>query len=410
MRDLKKLSEKYAKSIKDAGFSHIKVELEADLQRNRKTVLVSECDNCTGVGVIDMTDKANNSYRVPCGSCAGTGGEKRTYNFNDTTFCQDFLKEQLPSELVDKFNYFYFYRDGSVDSELTFTLPIEYGHRVVDVINAWKKLAETNGNGMNTDGAGMHIAILPSGRYPTSHSHDTEKLNNFKTQVTKLLPSLILLGTASERTRRLGQYRSPAISTSKYNAIHIISGGFEYRLFDTCYDKPETFITYMGVIAKTLEFYKDPTKQVAEAGMQYAFHETQYKTESLVDDEDKISFIKKTIKHVKPDDFTIKELMAERGVSISLTDYRKKNSGRMKELTSMYREYKSTQETKVLAKATSYEENSLKYYRDNKMLQDLSDREILMLLRGMPSIEDRETWIGRNIKPKRGAHIANVRA
>lgn len=396
MKSIEKLSKKYAKQIRDAGFTHIKVELEAQLDRENRTERLHDCENCTGNGIVSLQDPAGNTYRNTCVSCGGRGGEEIRHLFDDEDYCEDFLKAQV-SDL--DFNYINFYNDGSVDSELTFTIPVENMHRVIDVIKAWNALAEANGNGMNVDGAGMHISVLQSSNYPSRDEFPSDKWNNFHSEVTKLLPSLLLLGTSSSRTRPLRQYRSPQVSDyHKYSSIYAKNrASIEYRLFDTCYDKPQVFMEYMGAIAKTLEFFKDPTKKVASVGASYSYHEPRYETKTFVDTEEKLKVIKGTLKHVKPDELTIKELSETRGVSLSVVELRKKQGARLKRITELYDEYKKNQENLLTKEANEHEKNSIKYYRDNGLLTELSDKEILLTLRDIPTIEDKKSYIDRNL-------------
>lgn len=171
--------------------------------------------------------------------------------------CSRWLKQHVSKEAKDALIYSKFYNDGSVDSEFTFTVPIDKAPLVVEYIKAFKLLAAKIGNGLEVEGAGMHIAILnsPDGNYPGGNNLDLLRATNFKKTMTHFLPALYFLGSADHRSREL-RYRRPLIDlTSKYAAISGEKHVFEYRLFETCYDRPEAILDFICVIAATLKFY-----------------------------------------------------------------------------------------------------------------------------------------------------------
>src|SRR5690606_24442961 len=75
------------KRIKSAGFSHIKVELEAQMDRGDDDCDCDDCrycDDCDGRGeldcdwcgtdgVVESETEAGNTEQVECGDCLGTG-------------------------------------------------------------------------------------------------------------------------------------------------------------------------------------------------------------------------------------------------------------------------------------------------------------------------------------------------
>lgn len=206
------------KAIKDAGFTHLKIELEAQLNRSD-----------------DFYDEEN---------------------------CESYIREHTTRETLDTLTYMQFYDDGSVDSELTFTLPIEEAWRGIEIMNAFKSLSDANGGGLQTHRAGLHLTLLTSGEYPSETKLDSRKLANFAKQVTRLLPGLYAAATHNGVTRQL-EYRRPSISPEKdgvYPAICTHGGTcLEYRIFDTCYDKPEALLEKIQIIAATLQFFH-PTR------------------------------------------------------------------------------------------------------------------------------------------------------
>lgn len=269
------------KRIKAAGFTHFKVELEADLSRDD--------------------------------------------DFYDEGYCKRYIISTLCEETQSVLNFSRFYNDGSVDSEFTFTLPIEHAWRTVEIIEAFNKLASANGNGMRTDRAGMHLSLLTSGTYPTSRTLNATKLANFTTQVTKLLPALYAASSHDGLTRPMG-YRRPEISPEKdsvYPAICTHDGTcLEYRLFDTCYDQPEAILEKIQVIAATMVYF-DTHKKVSLESKQFTLNrvcgdrESKQPFSKTLRDADNMAALRETIKFIKPRGTSVKSFLAARGLDFS---------------------------------------------------------------------------------------------
>jgi hypothetical protein len=269
------------KRIKAAGFTHFKVELEADLSRDD--------------------------------------------DFDDEDYCRRFILSTLREETRRVLNFSRFYNDGSVDSEFTFTLPIEHAWRTVEIIEAFNDLADANGHGMTTDRAGMHLSLLTSGTYPTSRTLNATKLANFTTQVTKLLPALYAASSHDGLTRSMG-YRRPQISPEKdsvYPAICTHDGTcLEYRLFDTCYDQPEAVLEKIQVISATLVYF-DTRKKVSVEAKQFTLdrvcgdRENKQPFAKTIRDTDNLAALRETIKFVKPRGTSVKSFLAARGLNLN---------------------------------------------------------------------------------------------
>lgn len=268
--------------IKKAGFGYIKVELEAEMYRR---------------------------YNV------------------DVEVCQEYIMENISDEAKNALKYIECYNDGSVDTELTFTLPIEKSHLIPQFIEAFKGItARFDLDEMSVVGAGMHIGILPTtsnGVYPCDHyGLDSIKYANFRSEVKKLLPALFVAACSKPNTRPL-RYRYPDISSeTKQSAIYSRSRSMlEYRLFDTCYDNPELVFDYIGVIARTLEYYNDTAKKVTEAGIRYRFYSTVNGVESILQESDQARAIKKHINRVIPKGQTMKSFLKKRGIDLSVSKF-----------------------------------------------------------------------------------------
>ena len=277
MTAVEKAVQKAVQTIKRSpyGGTAIKVELEAQLDRENSSERYETCDYCTGDGYIDcpdctdgtIDDERDNetecntcwgSARIDCEECDGRGEiESESGRYWDEDACYEYIHDYVSKGAKDALIYSKFYDDGSVDSEFTFTVDINKPYAVLEFIEAFKSLAQEIGNGMDVDGAGMHIAILnsKSGGYPGGNRLDSRRARNFKRSMTHLLPALYFLASPNHQTRGFG-YRCPKIDLDdKYSAITGHQGVFEYRVFDTCYDQPKAFLDFLCVIANSMKFY-----------------------------------------------------------------------------------------------------------------------------------------------------------
>lgn len=262
---------KFIKSCEYKGTA-IKVELEAQL--NREDSDSGYCESCDGDGYdycqncndgelynevteqYDTCEECGGDYHTTCGDCGGSGEHHSGSNYGDTDDCKRFILQHVSDKARKALIFSIFYYDGSVDSEFTFTLPIDKAPLVVEFVKAFKMLADEIGNGLETSGAGMHMAILNSsnGTYPRGNALNDTCLSNFKKTMTPLIPALYFLASPDWRSRGVG-YRNPEVGLGKGSAINYVNGCFEYRVFETCYQRPEAILDNIIVIAKTLRFY-----------------------------------------------------------------------------------------------------------------------------------------------------------
>lgn len=317
-----------------------KVELEANLNRANGSV---PCISCRGRGYRFCRDCSNGYvdgtrkltcktcrgwFRIPCKFCKELG-HKKTKVMNDFQ-CYDFILKNVSARARKALIYSLFYYDGSVGSEFTFTLPLPKAVYAVEFVKAFKLLSEHIGGGLDTDGAGMHLAILndPDGNYPSGNETYPAYVNNFAKAMTHFLPTLYFLGSASFRSRGLG-FRGPQISTGKGSAINCQAGGsgaFEYRFFETCYERPEAVLDDLCVIAKTLKFYSDkPAKlpffgKIGDLGIRdglgvHRFYFTEKHLKAL--DEG--------LEYLKPDHKTVAQLKRERNFTVTYERLKKRD-------------------------------------------------------------------------------------
>lgn len=350
-------------AIKDAGFSHIKVELEGELGRSEdgedcydcSGTGSEDCSNCDGEGFVDSGNRTRLSDEAileECSDCYGEGysecrecdGSGNRSNYMSEDSCEEFMRDYVGSEINSRLTYGNFYEDGSVDSEFTFTLPIEYVADVIEWQKAFVALSDHLGGQLDVDGAGLHIAILPkesNGYYPVEYNTlDYNKVSNFTTQITKLMPALFFLASGDGQSRGLG-YRHPQVASEKYSAISTHDNScFEYRVFETCYFKPERFYDYLETIANTLKFYKDPELTVESLGKEFGFSSYGSNLSRFYDTPEQLRILNHTIKHLKPKSKSYKKLKQERGMDLTIKDLQKRKSEKVKKLREDYKVYK----------------------------------------------------------------------
>lgn len=196
--------------------------------------------------------------------------------FDDEDECYTNIMERLEDyglayngDAIKPLVYAKFYNDGSVDSEFTFTLLLDDPANVFllpKILEAWNGFCKEviGDEDVDVTGAGMHIAIMnhPLGYYPGNISRsDVNHFENFKRSMTLLLPALYFLATHNKVSRAL-EYRRPMVllgndrhGYNKFNAIFYKDGALEYRIFDTCYDKPLAILDNIVVIANTMKFW-----------------------------------------------------------------------------------------------------------------------------------------------------------
>lgn len=333
--------------IKNKGFTYIKVELEAELGRGDANANCDDCDEgwnrcdeCDGDGhayVYDRNgerkiDSWGDEVTEECRDCSGEGtiecrncsGRGRSRDGYSVEYCQDYLEEKVSAEARRALVYGDFYEDGSVDSEYTFTMPIDKAHLCIEFIEAFNDLNyEINGGSSpDVENAGMHITVMPESKYPcTSGLLDIERMENYRAEVTKLLPALYFVASHKAYTRRL-EYRLPEVShENKYSAIYTHGDTcMEYRIFDTCYDDPHALLEKIEVIASTLRYYSMTDK----VGVKYKRFVFPAGRDGYGGDLreyflniDNLDALNQTLKHVKPGSKTIKSLKAERNVTVT---------------------------------------------------------------------------------------------
>lgn len=415
--------------IRSAGFSHIKVELEGQMGRqddNSTTCPDCEgeynitCEQCDGEGAYSEMEQVGVNEReqwhecgdcdgegtVPCSNCDGEGTISSDWDNEDD--CHWFILQNVSQHARDVLTYSRFYLDGSVDSEITFTIPIGEIAVVPEFIEAFKKLADLN-QGLDTRGAGMHIAVIPSemnGRYPSHHRMPSNRCENFRTQMSMLLPALYFLGSADHNCRGLG-YRKPQIRyNDKYSAIYTHDDTcFEYRVFETCYNKPEIFFDYVEVIANTLKFYTDPTLTVAQLGKQFGLCEGTT-VERMYNTPEQLRILNSTVKYLKPKKKSLKKLKEERGVFHTIKSLTATTKSKRLALQKEWRE--NDKRIKQVIKSPLTENEKARV--DRHVLYDgLTPEQAIKYVRGVNTdTMKQEDFINRNLTTRRWSSLVAV--
>jgi hypothetical protein len=304
IRPSKKI-DKYIANIKKANFDFIKIELEARLNRFY-----------------------NGDY--------GDYGDAN---------CEDIIMQNLSREARKAIVYSEFYNDHSVDSEFTFTMAIMDLPYCLEVIKAFKKLSEVIGNGLDANGAGMHITLMETSDYGDLSQLPNRNLSNFSKEVTKLLPALFIAACSSNQTREL-HFREPRISDDiKYSAIYTHNRTcLEYRIFETCYDRPESLYDFVGTISKTLDYYIFSQHKVEAQQQTYTFID-QKGVDGFLATPEQVKVIQKTFKFVKPDGVSKKSFLHTRGIKISLRQANANKKSQIKKLQLAFKERCKTFDT-----------------------------------------------------------------
>lgn len=283
------------------GATAIKVELEADLDRSENI------DTCF-IAIFDNLSKR-------------TG-----VSWDGNQLESDWEGDTWATNPTPEIAYARFYNDGSVDSELTFTLRLDKPENIFllpKIVEAWNEMcSDMNGGEVNIEGAGMHMALLNNEdcTYP-HHRMDYDRFHNFQRSMTMLLPALYFLGTHNDISRPL-EYRQPVIGcdgdahgSSKFNAVHYKDGALEFRIFDTCYDKPEAILDNVVVMRNCMKYwsktYTNPGLDKITRSVLFG-NDTNYRLDRFYSKIEHIDLLNLGLRRLKPSYYSVAELKEER--------------------------------------------------------------------------------------------------
>jgi len=404
------------------GATAIKVELEAQLNRGGGCDEGShecgecsgnwedarECYACEGYGYVIM----QNGDFVPsregevegseeCEECYGSGHLACEYcdegyidcdGDDDDTYSTQWCHEQMMIKMAalglaeqrDNFNgtshglmtrwyptgalkYAEFYTDGSVDSEFTFTLSLSNAANIMllpKIVEAFTDLASEIDRGINIDGAGMHMALIYNKQctYPSSSGmgRRATHFSNFSRSMKLLLPALYFLGSANGHSRAMG-YRRPEVACESHRAaIDWRGGALEFRVFDTCYDTPETILDNVVVIRNCMRYwsrkYKTPKLEKITKAISFG-NNSSYELERFYQTATHLDLLNAGLKKLKPSYYTIKEVKQQRkfgttkhSLKSRLTEYKKGLKVEYTEYTERQRWSKEASKHQIMAR------------------------------------------------------------
>lgn len=361
----------------DFGVTAIKVELEAQLNRGGR----NDCYDCDGEGERscgycedgEVYNDVEEEYES-CDECEGSGYidcdcDNTSGDFGSEVACHDWIMEKLSeiglaekTEEINQFahlrsywkpklplTYAEFYRDGSVDSEFTFTLLLSDPSVVLLLprfVEIFRELGEEIGNGIDVEGAGMHMAFLcdTNGAYPTNNWQLPEyHFTNFKRAMSLLQPALFFLGATNENSRGLN-YRKPGVSVDKYQSISVRYGAIEFRVFDTCYDNPDQILDNLVVMSRAMKYWSDP---YTPTGLDKVTPEAKFgidggnNLDRFYSTEVHIDLLNAGLRKLKPSYLTITELKQQRKFTKNKKTFKGEEDKVKKDAELSYKEYEN---------------------------------------------------------------------
>jgi hypothetical protein len=415
----------------------IKIEFEEQLGRlNDINSNQNECDECEGSGDnscqvcggdeyihdeelnedIDCPNEDCDNGYVQCEFCHGIGhfeGDGDHPEWGSEEYCNNWWSDKLKelgllgrtSPLV----FYKFYNDHSVDSELTITLdtkdPAKTAEYALKLVHAWNEFADAvvadTETERNIENAGMHIAILntPEANYSPGHTigkgYDNIRYANFKRSMTLLMPALFFLSSVDDKSRRM-EFRKPKIvdsnfaprggyNESKYGAINWASGALEFRVFETCYQRPDAILDNICVIGKALKYWtraytKNNLSKIAN-NIRFG-QDNSDKLDRLFVTTEHINLLNKGLNLLKPDYYTIGELKKQRGFTVTV--YKTKNITKQfeQEAKEQYKEYEERFRWDLVIRRTEYISRKVGDYVNNMrsgMTARLTESEVIAM-------------------------------
>ena len=425
------------RELKEKGVTGIKLELEGTMQRRSVSIQYERCSDCDGNGSRECADCNGLGWQVDsegfendecttcesrgaynCTTCAGNGRTARDGQVDwssDSIAFQWFVdrlatrlgqeKRRTPTQNYDTdifpwLSFAKLYYDGSVDTEVTFTVRLDNEENIFlipEVLEVYKEMAETIGRGLDVRGAGMHTALIfdEDCRYPNTSSFpytETQK-DNFQRSISQLLPAFYFLATATQRSRAIGSYRPPVVGGSgKQTAIGYNGGAIEFRIFDTCYERPEATLDNIVVLKNVMQYmssrYKNPNiaKEIGKSSINFGNDDNQMLSRLYVT-ADQIGVLYAGLPKLMPEYYTVEELCEQRSFKRTLGDAETVAREQREQAEMEYAEYEERFEYQV--KAREYE---LKSYSMRNLVDRMSSDD----LRKMKS-EDIEKMVKESI-------------
>ena len=213
-----------------------------------------------------------------------------------------------------------------------------------------------------------------------------------------MLPALFIAATSGNFTRALN-YRNPKIERDKYSAIHVVSGRcLEYRLFETCYQRPEAVFEFLETISRTLEYYKDPSKKVEVQGKEFVFYDREG-LRGFTSTPDQVRIIKKQLKMVIGKNVTLKSFAQARELDLSVQTRNKDFAKRLSRTRKMYKEALADFQHRVSRPLNDYEREQMRDFENYGYYEgrDWTMEKKIAHVRNISDPGTEEQFINRNI-------------
>ena len=389
------------RELKEKGVTGIKLELEGTMQR--RSVQGSyercetcggdgshECEHCDGLGwqtddegyeTDDECEHCEANGRINCNDCQGAGRKLQDGKVdfsNDNVAFKWFINtlakklDMRPENLRNTRNwaadifpwmsYAKLYYDGSVDTEITFTVRLDNEENIFiipKVLEVFNEMAEVVGHGLDVRGAGMHMALIfeRDCRYPDTEAFPfgSTEVDNFVRATTQLLPAMYFLATATGRSRALN-YRPPVVGGSgKHTAVGFNGGAIEFRIFDTCYERPEAALDNIVVIKNLMKYmsrkYVSPgiAKELGRDTIDFG-NELDQTLGRLYVTADQIGALYAGLPKIMPEYYTLDDLIAQRKFNRKLGDAAEVERQQREQCTQEYAEYEERFEWQIKAR------------------------------------------------------------
>jgi hypothetical protein len=247
------------------------------------------------------------------------------------------------------------YNDGSVDTEITFTVSVNKSENVFllpKMLSAFDDYCLGYEDDYDVEGAGMHIALIntPDCSYPGSaNTANMNRFRNFRKSMQLLLPALYFLSAHNDTTRGLSM-REPRIGCTenshgheKFSAVNYTHGAIEFRVFDTCYDKPDAILDNIVVMANCMRYWR---RSYLASGLERVIPSIMFGSsgsrslQRLYTTTQHIDLLNAGLVKLKPSYYTITELKKQRNFSVDRRAYEQRVQEVRKEVEKGYEEYK----------------------------------------------------------------------
>lgn len=298
------------------------------------------------------------------------------------------------------------YNDGSVDTELTFTLSLadpSVVFKLPRILEIFKEVCGEHGSEFDTHGAGLHIALLNDkdcvyepANFKRVRPYDGVRFKNFSQSMIRLLPALYFLGSPDERSREL-RFRRPQICSTnvptnhrydpdslKYSAVAFRHGAVEFRVFETCYDKPDAILDYLVVMGNAMRFW---TRAYTQNGLKKMPNKIKFGHDSgsglkrFYTMEQHIDLLNAGLRILKPRYYTLNELKKQRNFDVTKAVLRKNRQEVRVNAAKQYEEYEKQYKWKVIYE----EQEAIRRFLENVAyggrFNDKTEQEVMAMAR-----------------------------